>query len=74
MILIFFEALDAALEDPKMRALVVSVTRKLWDAFNNDPAYESNLEVQEKTLSAADSTVKEKQDALQAIADSHPKT
>lgn len=73
MILMFFEALDAALEDPKMRALVVSVTRKLWDAFNNDPVYDSKLAVDEQTLATAGLTDQERQSVLQDIAASHPK-
>lgn len=73
MILVFFEALDAALEDPKMRALVVSVCRKLWDAFNNDPLYDAKIETDEKTLSAPDLTVEERQNVLKDITSSHPK-
>lgn len=57
-----------------MRALIVSVGRKLWDAFNNDPVYDSVLSVQEKTLSDADLTLKDREDALRTIANAHPKS
>lgn len=74
MILIFFEALDQALEDPKMRALVVSVSRKLWDAFTTDPVYNSKLETDEKTLATPDLSDAERQTVLKDIDGNGPQT
>ena len=74
MILIFFEALDVALDDPKMRALVVSVCRKLWDAFSNDPVYDAKVDTDVKTLATPGLSDEERQKIVQDIASAHPKS
>lgn len=74
LIAIVFKLLDGALDNAETRKLIVSVCRKLWDAFTNDPKYDAQLEVNERTLATPDLTTEERQNVLKDISNSHPHT
>lgn len=74
MILTLLEALDLALDDPKMRALIKSVARKFWDCITDDPVYDAKLQTDEKTLVTPDLTDEQRQDILKDINGNGPKT
>jgi hypothetical protein len=69
----FLKALDMALDDPTLRALVRSVAHKIWDSVTEDPDFNSKLEVLNKSLGDPNVTQKERKNVLQQINELHPK-
>lgn len=69
---LFLKALDKSVDDPAVRTLLGSIGRKCLDAFMTDPAYNSKVEVLDKTLADPNLTVEEIQNDLKAINSAHP--